>query len=249
MKPFSGGQLLHDRTSPFGKELTEYQCIQYALDKPGVLTVLPGIRNRADLQRILGFLSASQAEKDYSVLGTFAPRTQRETASTATTVSPAPPGWMWASSINIMIWRGREISWPRATMRSWRKRPGTVSGADTVTGAVRFMCLSLREWVKSKHIDVSDEPKVLVAYFYATNTTKPLAEYISDSLNADLYEIVPQTPYTSADLMTIFCWRRLSNTWKAPFPALRSVRHWLWPLHYCRQDPCVRTVIHKSYFL
>lgn len=74
MKPFSGGQLLNDRTSPFGKALTEYQCIQYALDKPGVLTVLPGIRNRADLRRILSFLSASQKEKDYSVLGTFAPQ-------------------------------------------------------------------------------------------------------------------------------------------------------------------------------
>lgn len=37
MKAFSGGQLLHENTSPFGKALTEYQCIQYALDKPGVL--------------------------------------------------------------------------------------------------------------------------------------------------------------------------------------------------------------------
>lgn len=34
MKAFSGGQLLDDKTSPFGKALTEYQCIQYALDKP-----------------------------------------------------------------------------------------------------------------------------------------------------------------------------------------------------------------------
>ena len=45
MKPFSGGQLLDANTSPFGQALTQYQCIQYALDKPGVLTVLPGIRN------------------------------------------------------------------------------------------------------------------------------------------------------------------------------------------------------------
>lgn len=56
MKAFSGGQLLKAETSPFGKELTEYQCIQYALDKPGVLTVLPGVRNMDDLKRILGFL-------------------------------------------------------------------------------------------------------------------------------------------------------------------------------------------------
>ena len=55
MKAFSGGQLLNAKTSPFGKELTKFQCIQYALDKPGVLTVLPGIRGKADLEEILGF--------------------------------------------------------------------------------------------------------------------------------------------------------------------------------------------------
>ena len=74
MKAFSGGQLLNAKTSPFGQALTEYQCIQYALDKPGVLTVLPGVRNRADLERVLGFVDAPQAERDYSILGTFAPQ-------------------------------------------------------------------------------------------------------------------------------------------------------------------------------
>ena len=74
MKAFSGGQLLNAKTSPFGKALTEYQCIQYALDKPGVLTVLPGVRNREDLKRILGFVNSSSEERDYAVLGTFVPK-------------------------------------------------------------------------------------------------------------------------------------------------------------------------------
>ncbi|MCM1333906.1 MAG: aldo/keto reductase [Bacteroides sp.] len=73
MKPFGGGQLLNAKTSPFGRALTEYQCIRYALDKPGVLTVLPGIRNKTDLLRVLGFFAAPDKEKDYSVIGTFAP--------------------------------------------------------------------------------------------------------------------------------------------------------------------------------
>ena len=47
--------------------------------------------------------------------------------------------------------------------------------------------------------DKTDTNKVLVAYFSATNTTERIAEYISDGLNADLYEIVPAVPYTSAD--------------------------------------------------
>lgn len=42
--------------------------------------------------------------------------------------------------------------------------------------------------------------KTLVAYFSATGNTKPLAEYTSDVLGADLYEIVPEDPYTDEDL-------------------------------------------------
>lgn len=74
MKPFSGGQLLDKRTSPFGKALTKYQCIQYALDKPGVLTVLPGIRDAEDVKQLLGFFKALPEEKDYEILGSFTPK-------------------------------------------------------------------------------------------------------------------------------------------------------------------------------
>lgn len=74
MKPFSGGQLLDAKTSPFKKALTKYQCMQYALDKPGVLTVLPGIRHTEDVQELLGFLNATPEERDYGILGAFAPR-------------------------------------------------------------------------------------------------------------------------------------------------------------------------------
>lgn len=48
--------------------------------------------------------------------------------------------------------------------------------------------------------DDTDKNRVLVAYFSATNTTEKLAGYLSDGLGADLYEIVPTVPYTSADL-------------------------------------------------
>ena len=41
---------------------------------------------------------------------------------------------------------------------------------------------------------------VLVAYFSATGTTKKVAERIAELTNADLYEIVPKEPYSSADL-------------------------------------------------
>ncbi len=45
-----------------------------------------------------------------------------------------------------------------------------------------------------------DSARVLVAYFSCTNTTRPLAEYVADSLDAELYEILPVEPYTDEDL-------------------------------------------------
>lgn len=42
--------------------------------------------------------------------------------------------------------------------------------------------------------------KILVVYFSATGHTKTVAEALQTALDADLYEIVPQQPYTSADL-------------------------------------------------
>lgn len=74
MKTFAGGQLLDEKTSPFNKALTKYQCIKYALDKPGVLTVLPGFSNKDEVAEVLGYINATEGEKDYSVIGEFTPQ-------------------------------------------------------------------------------------------------------------------------------------------------------------------------------
>ncbi len=92
MKAFSGGQLLDARTSPFGQALTEYQCLQYALDKPGVLAVMPGVRNQADLRRLLGFLDAAPEERDYSILGTFTPADAAGACVYCNHCKPCPAG-------------------------------------------------------------------------------------------------------------------------------------------------------------
>lgn len=42
--------------------------------------------------------------------------------------------------------------------------------------------------------------KTLVAYFSATGTTEKLAKTLAKALGADLHEIKPEQPYTSADL-------------------------------------------------
>ena len=73
MKPFSGGQLLDVKQSPFEKVLTPYQCIRYALDKPGVMTVLPGAQSVAEVKALLAYEQATEEETDYSEIASFAP--------------------------------------------------------------------------------------------------------------------------------------------------------------------------------
>lgn len=46
----------------------------------------------------------------------------------------------------------------------------------------------------------AEKSKTLVVYFSATGTTKPLAQYAQEILEADLYEIQAKEPYTSEDL-------------------------------------------------
>lgn len=74
MKPFCGGQLLDAAQSPFGVALSKNQCVQYALDKPGVLAVVPGFGSQKEMEQVLEFFSASPAERDYSVIAGFAPK-------------------------------------------------------------------------------------------------------------------------------------------------------------------------------
>lgn len=71
MKPFFAGQLLSAEQSPFGTALTHSQCLQYAIDRPGVLTAVPGVQTMAHLDEVLAFLTATDAQRDYSLIRRF----------------------------------------------------------------------------------------------------------------------------------------------------------------------------------
>ena len=73
MKPFSGGQLLDEKTSPFKKALTIYQCLKYILDKPGVLVALPGAQSVKQVEDLLKYYEKSEEELDYSLISSFEP--------------------------------------------------------------------------------------------------------------------------------------------------------------------------------
>ena len=72
MKPFCGGQLLDAAQSPFKKALSKAQCIAYALDKPGVLTVLPGYGSEQELREVLSYFETAAQERDYAEAASFA---------------------------------------------------------------------------------------------------------------------------------------------------------------------------------
>ncbi len=66
MKAFGGGDLLSEELSPAGKALTSYQCLHYALSRPGVACVMSGARSLEDLEESLAYEDASDEEKDYA---------------------------------------------------------------------------------------------------------------------------------------------------------------------------------------
>ena len=92
MKPFFAGQLLSAEHSPFGAALTHSQCLQYAIDRPGVLTAVPGVQTMEHLHQLLKFLSATEEEKDYSVIATFTADTISGTCVYCNHCQPCPAG-------------------------------------------------------------------------------------------------------------------------------------------------------------
>lgn len=72
MKAFGGGDLLHADRSLAHVALTPYQCIQYALDRPGVACVMVGAHSLEELRENLSFANATSEDKDYAaVMATF----------------------------------------------------------------------------------------------------------------------------------------------------------------------------------
>ena len=92
MKAFFAGQLLSEKTSPFGRALSQYQCIRYALDKPGVLSVLPGAQSMEEVEQLLVWGELSDAETDYSELAAFAPPALDGKCAYCNHCKPCPAG-------------------------------------------------------------------------------------------------------------------------------------------------------------
>ena len=92
MKPFSGGQLLDEKTSPFGKALSVHQCLKYVLDRPGVLVALPGAQSVKQVEELLSYYDKSEEELDYSLISSFEPVVSAKRCVYCNHCKPCPMG-------------------------------------------------------------------------------------------------------------------------------------------------------------
>ena len=70
MKTLDGGRLLSPSLTPFAQPITVAQCIHYALTRPAVASALIGCESPEQIEEAVNYLSATDAEKDYShILG------------------------------------------------------------------------------------------------------------------------------------------------------------------------------------
>lgn len=65
MKPYHGGRLLRTEGHPTG--ITPVQCLHYVLSQP-VGTTVPGARNASEMHEALGYLHATDEEKQFTSL-------------------------------------------------------------------------------------------------------------------------------------------------------------------------------------
>lgn len=73
MKAYAGARLFDPQLSPFGIALTPVQCLHYALTRPAVASVLVGCEDLEQVDDMLSYETASEAEKDYASVLANAP--------------------------------------------------------------------------------------------------------------------------------------------------------------------------------
>ena len=116
----------------------------------------------------------------------------------------AEAGEAYADEASIASWAVTAVDWARTCgfingMSDGSFRPdGRATRAQVAAILMRYDQARTEE--PSPEPAPQEGTDVLVAYFSATGNTENIAEHLVSILDADLYEIVPQVPYTSEDL-------------------------------------------------
>ena len=123
--------------------------------------------------------------------------------------SPATgAGAAFADAGDIASWAVSAVDWARANgyvngVDGNRFDPdGTATRAQVATILMRYDQgnTTTPEPTPEPTPDPDEGTDVLIAYFSCTGNTEAIANHLNSILDADLYEIVPEVPYTSEDL-------------------------------------------------
>jgi predicted aldo/keto reductase-like oxidoreductase len=68
MKPYGAGRIFSLLKDNSEKAKVALQCLNYALTRPGVSTVIPGCKNASEVRSALRYLKAKEADRDHSFL-------------------------------------------------------------------------------------------------------------------------------------------------------------------------------------
>ena len=120
--------------------------------------------------------------------------------------SPEAAAEPYADDSAVSGYAQTAVDWSRANNVIAARSDGrfdpqaSASRVEIASALYQYMHLSKGGETSAPEPETSGDGKVLIAYFSATNNTENIANHLKDILGADLYEITPETPYTSADL-------------------------------------------------
>lgn len=116
----------------------------------------------------------------------------------------AEAGEAYADEASIASWAVTAVDWARTCGFINGMSDGSFQPDGRATRAQVAAILMRYDQARTEEPSPEHAPQegadVLVAYFSATGNTENIAEHLVSILDADLYEIVPQVPYTSEDL-------------------------------------------------
>ena len=146
-----------------------------------------------------------------SAFGPNDPLTREQLATVLWRYAGSPAvggGASFADESDIASWAASAVDWAQeggyvSGVGGNRFDPdGTATRAQVAVILMRYDQAQTEEPSPEPTPDPTPEEgtDVLVAYFSATGNTENIAEHLVSILDADLYEIVPQVPYTSEDL-------------------------------------------------
>ena len=113
----------------------------------------------------------------------------------------AEAGEAYADEASIASWAVTAVDWARTCGFINGMSDGSFQPDGRATRAQVAAILMRYDQARTEEPSPEPAPQegadVLVAYFSATGNTENIAEHLVSILDADLYEIVPQVPYTS----------------------------------------------------